>query len=83
MTKADLHRLVDEIPEASVDPVAVLLERAKDPVVAALDAAPADDEPYSEAERADDKVTIESLRRGEGRPLVDVMRDLRAADRAS
>lgn len=34
MTRADLHRLVDELPDASVDVVAVYLERAKDPDVA-------------------------------------------------
>jgi hypothetical protein len=28
MTRAELHRLVDELPEASLDPVARLLERA-------------------------------------------------------
>ncbi len=51
MTRADLHRLVDELPDESVDAAAVLLTRAKDPVLAALQAAPFDDEPETEEER--------------------------------
>lgn len=45
MTRADLHRLVDELPDESVDAAMILLARAKDPVLAALEAAPFDDEP--------------------------------------
>ena len=52
MTRAELHRLVDELPEASLGPAARLLERARDPVVATLDASPWDDEPYTQGERA-------------------------------
>ncbi len=52
MTRAELHRLVDELPEESVDPAGVLLMRAKDPVVATLEAAPFDDEPYTGEDRA-------------------------------
>ena len=51
MTRADLHRLVDELPEASLEPAAVLLERAQDPVIARLEAAPWDDEPFTDEER--------------------------------
>jgi hypothetical protein len=50
MTRVDLHRLVDELPEESVD-AAVVLTCAKDPVLAALQAAPFDDEPETEEER--------------------------------
>jgi hypothetical protein len=52
MTRADLHRLVDELPDESVDAAGVLLARAKDPVLAALEAAPFDDEPYAGDDRA-------------------------------
>lgn len=58
MTRADLHRLVDELPDASLTPAAEFLERAKDPVVAMLDAAPWDDEPYTESERAEDAAAL-------------------------
>jgi hypothetical protein len=51
MTRADLHRLVDELPDESVDAAMILLARAKDPVLAALEAAPFDDEPETEEER--------------------------------
>ena len=52
MTRAELHRLVDELPDESVDSAGILLTRAQDPVVAALEAAPFDDEPYTEDDRA-------------------------------
>jgi hypothetical protein len=52
VTKTDLHRLVDALPDGSIEPVARLLERAKDPVMALLDAAPWDDEPFTEEDRA-------------------------------
>jgi hypothetical protein len=38
VTRADLHRLVDALPEESLEPAAVVLERAKDPVLARLEA---------------------------------------------
>jgi hypothetical protein len=52
MTRAELHRLVDELPDESVDAAGILLTRAKDPMVAALEAAPFDDESYREEDRA-------------------------------
>lgn len=48
MTKTELHRLVDALPEESLDAAAALLRRAQDPAVAKLDAAPYDDEELSE-----------------------------------
>jgi hypothetical protein len=47
MTRADLHRLVDQLPEESIEPTAVVLERARDPLWAVLQAAPPDDEPVT------------------------------------
>jgi hypothetical protein len=44
MTKADLHKLVDALPDESLLAAAILLRRAQDPVMAKLDAAPLDDE---------------------------------------
>jgi hypothetical protein len=44
MTKAELYRLVDALPDASLAAAAVLLRRAQDPVAAKLDAAPYDNE---------------------------------------
>lgn len=48
MTKTELHQLVDDLPEESLEAAAVLLRRAKDPVVAELDAVPYDDEDLTE-----------------------------------
>jgi hypothetical protein len=47
MTRAELHRLLDELPEASLEPVAEFLTRARDPFLARLDAARDDDEPVT------------------------------------
>ncbi len=44
MTKTELHRLVDALPDESLPAAAILLRRAQDPVAARLDAAPYDDE---------------------------------------
>jgi len=76
MTKADLHRLVEELPDASVEVAAVYLERAKDPVLAALDAAPPDDEPYTDEERAADAAALAAYRRGEFTPIEDLIAEL-------
>lgn len=51
--RAALHQLVDELPEASVAPVTMYVRRAVDPMIAVLDAAPEDDEPYTAEERAE------------------------------
>ncbi len=51
MTKAELHELVDALPDESLPAAAILLRRAQDPVVAMLDAAPYDDEELSHGER--------------------------------
>lgn len=44
MTKAELHRLVDALPDGLLPAAAILLRCAQDPVAAKLDAAPNDDE---------------------------------------
>ncbi|HEY4810502.1 MAG TPA: hypothetical protein VIH71_05535 [Solirubrobacteraceae bacterium] len=65
MTRAELHRLVDELPEESVDAAGVLLTRAKDPMVATLEAAPFDDEPYTGVDREASDEGWVAYRRGE------------------
>jgi hypothetical protein len=65
MTRAELHRLVDELPEESVDAAGVLLTRAKDPVVAAFEAAPLDDEPYTDEDRTASDEGWAAYQRGE------------------
>lgn len=58
MTKTELHRLVDALPEESLEAAAILLRRARDPVVAELDAAPIDDEEFT---REDEEAVREGL----------------------
>jgi hypothetical protein len=50
MTKAELHELVDALPDESLPAAAILLRRAQDPVIARLDATPYDDEELSDEE---------------------------------
>ena len=82
MTRADLHRLVDELPDASLESAGVLLRRAQDPEMARLDAAPWDDEPYTDDERAEDDAALAAYKRGEGVPLDELMAELDADDAA-
>ncbi len=51
MTKIELHRLVDALPDESLPAATILLRRAQDPVVAKLDAAPLDDEELTDEDR--------------------------------
>lgn len=71
MTRAHLHRLVDELPEESLIPTALILERARNPFWAALQAAPPDDEPVT----ADDIEAIEVGRTEIGMSLEEVRGD--------
>jgi len=52
VTKTELHHLIDTLPDESVDAVGEWLRRAHDPVIAKLDGAPWDDEPFTQDERA-------------------------------
>ena len=76
MTRAELHRLIDELPEASLDPAARLLERASDPMVAMLDASPWDDEPYTREEQAAVEAALEEA--APSVPLERAAKELRA-----
>ena len=80
MTRADLHRLVDELPEASLDVVAVYLERAKDPELIRLGAVEWDDEPVTPEEEAEAAAARAEIARGEGIAWEEVKAELRAAD---
>jgi hypothetical protein len=76
MTRAELHRIVDELPDESLDAAATLLERARDPMLAALEAAPFDDEPVTPDVQAAVEVGWAAYRRGEGVPLEEVRAEL-------
>ena len=51
MTRTELHRLVDALPDESLPAAAILLRRAQDPIAAKLDAAPYDDEDLTDEDR--------------------------------
>jgi hypothetical protein len=74
VTRRDLHRLVDELPESAVDAAARLLERERDPMVAVLDAAPLDDEPLTDG----DLRAIEAVREEPGEAWEQARKELLA-----
>ncbi|PZR81650.1 MAG: hypothetical protein DLM65_05520 [Candidatus Aeolococcus gillhamiae] len=81
MTKADLHRLVDGLPEASVDAAATLLARVgADPVLAVHLLTPVDDEPLTAEDEADIAEAEAALARGETTPWDQLKAELDAAD---
>lgn len=62
MTRADLQRLVDELPEESIDSTAVVLDRVRDPFWGALLASRPDDEPFT----AESRSAVEAARHRPG-----------------
>ncbi|MBO0707425.1 MAG: hypothetical protein J2P44_03605 [Candidatus Dormibacteraeota bacterium] len=67
MTRADLHKLVDALPDSAVEVATRLLERAAaDLDLADLLAAPWDDEPVTEEEMTAHRAGLEAIERGEG-----------------
>jgi hypothetical protein len=74
VTKTELHRLVDALPDESLPAAAILLRRAQDPVVAKLDAAPVDDEELSD----EDRRAIKASREESGVAWSDVEAELNA-----
>lgn len=74
MTKTELHRLVDALPDESLEAAAVLLRRAQDPVAADLDAAPDDDEEFTN----DDRTAIREGLSEPGVPWSEVEPELNA-----
>ena len=50
MTRAELHRLVDALPDESLPAAATSLRRAQDPVAAKLEAVPYDDEELTDGD---------------------------------
>lgn len=74
MTRTDLHRLVDALPDESLLAVAILLRRAQDPVAAKLDAAP-----YDHEELADEDLrAVKEARSEPGVPWSDAEAELNA-----
>jgi len=73
MTKAELHRIVDELPDTSIEVAGALLRRAAaEPEVAELLMAPWDDEPVTPEEQA----AVRDALREPGIPVDQVRREL-------
>lgn len=79
-TKEKLHRLLDTLPEPAWEEAEQLLEelqqRATDPLLRALAAAPEDDEPETEAEREAIAEARAAVARGEVEPWEHVRTEL-------
>lgn len=80
MTRTDLHRLIDELPETSLDAAAVWLGRVRDPGVAKLQTAPLDDEPFTEDERRAVYAAMLRLDEGESVSLHDLVAEFNVAE---
>ncbi|HEX7609915.1 MAG TPA: hypothetical protein VF380_04500 [Solirubrobacteraceae bacterium] len=65
MTRTELHRLVDELPEASLEAACVMLRLARDPLVAGLEAAVHEDPPFTGAEDGSIEEGWAAYQRGE------------------
>jgi hypothetical protein len=78
-TREALHEAIDELPDGVIETLARALERLRvDPVGFALDNAPIDDEPETEAEREAVAQARASLAAGRGIPDDEVGRILDA-----
>ena len=80
-TKEEAHRLLDRLSEEDLATVARMLRgllTSEDPLVALLENAPEDDEPYTEEEQRHDAESRAAYRRGEGIPHAEVGRRMRA-----
>jgi hypothetical protein len=78
VTRTDLHRLLDALPEESLEPVALLLQRAHDPGLASRDAGLWEGEPISAEEEAAVKQARAEADHGEVTAWEDVERELLA-----
>jgi hypothetical protein len=77
LSRQELHKLVDHIPEPEVASVRDYLRSLLDPVELALLNAPADDEPMSEHERTAWEADELRRRRGEAPiPAEEVLREI-------
>lgn len=80
VTKQDLHKLIDEIPEQEHQAAAKYLTRlrdlANDPVYQAFMNAPLDDEPLTDEDIAAIEEAEAEIARGEYFTLEDIRKDL-------
>jgi hypothetical protein len=76
LTRSDLHRLLDAVPDDTLDQARRALEPLADPFLLALASAPVDDEEETTAERAAVDEARDDIAAGRVRDWVDVRREL-------
>lgn len=76
MTRSDLHRLLDAVPDEALSDVQRTLEPLADPFLVSLANAPIDDEPETDDERAAVLEAREDIAAGNVRDWDEVRRDL-------
>jgi hypothetical protein len=79
MTRTDLHRLVDELPESAVSLAVRLLEAVReetDPLLRTLREAPEDDEPLTPEDETAINEGWDDVRAGRTSSLEQVKREL-------
>jgi len=75
-TRAQLHELVDDLPDDCLDAARIFIAGLTDPVLAAFMEAPEDDEPTTEEDLSAIAEGNAAAARGEAIPLADVMAEL-------
>lgn len=76
VTRSDLHRLLDAVPDKTLDAARRALEPLTDPFLLALADAPVDDEPETDEERAAVAEARDDIAKGRVRDWDEVRREL-------
>jgi hypothetical protein len=76
MTRSDLHRLLDAVPDDTLGAAQRALEPLVDPLLLALASAPIDDEPETDEERAAVGEARQDVATGRLRDWDEVRREL-------
>ena len=76
ITRSDLHRLLDAVPDETLDQARRALEPLADPFLLALASTPVDDEPETDVERVAVEEARDDIAAGRVRDWSDVRREL-------
>jgi hypothetical protein len=76
ITRSDVQRLLDAVPDETLDEARRALEPLADPFLLALASAPIDDEPETDAERVAIAEAHDDISAGRVRDWTDVRREL-------
>jgi hypothetical protein len=76
VSKAELHKLIDELPDELTDEAAQRLAELEDPVLRSMLLAPPDDEPTTPEEDASAEEAWQEYLAGRGKTTEQVRREL-------